>query len=71
MKKHLIELSLVALFCLFISGIVIVQLIEYIQLPVVHWSTSEDKCIKILIDDKECPCYADIVNQKYIRIPVK
>ncbi len=41
----------------------------YLDLPVVYWSYSDDKCVKVIIKGIECDC-SELPN-KYERIWVK
>lgn len=41
------------------------------DIPVVYWSTSEDKCVKIRIYGKDCDCSELDSYKRYERIWVK
>ena len=38
------------------AGCLLLAVDYYLSLPIVYWSTSEDKCIKVIIDDQICDC---------------
>lgn len=40
--------------------------------PVVHYSTSQDRCLKVLVGEEWEPCSCiDLENDKYIKVMVK
>ena len=60
-----------ALFC-FISVIIMTLLflwMIYEPLPIVYWSTSQDKCVKIIVGEEECSC--ENLPEKYEKVWVK
>ena len=57
------------LWVLFIVGFMFWGVSGYFSIPVVYWSYSQDKCVKIVHDNVECDCSE--LPDKYERVWVK
>ena len=57
------------LWYILIIGFVIWGIESYFSIPVVHWSTSQDRCVKVVYDGIETDC--NELPEKYERVWVK
>lgn len=57
------------IWALLLIGMIIFGIESYFSTPVVYWSTSQDKCVKIIYDGVESDCSE--LPEKYERVWVK
>lgn len=65
MKSIIILHIMIILFCMAVIH-------EINTLPIVYWSNTQNKCVKVFKDSAECDCsVVDLINDKYERVIVK
>lgn len=64
MKKRYIQNFIIHAFYLIVSFTIFV-IYSYFKLPLVYWSQSENKCIKVMIEENECSCKIMDTLKKY------